>query len=101
VRRLLCQRVAGHDDERMLPGELTDEDLHVGTVTFFEEDEGWGAIASESLPPERGAWVHFSVIDMPGHRSLEAGQSVDFAFEQVQQDSFDYRATCVRLRSLT
>jgi cold shock protein len=82
----------------MLPNELSDEDLHVGTVKFFKEEKGWGAIASDALPPERDAWVHFSVIDMPGHRSLEAGQSVDFAFEQVEQDDFDHRATYVRLR---
>jgi CspA family cold shock protein len=82
----------------MLPDELTDEDLHVGTVRFFKADEGWGAIASESLPPERDAWVHFSVIDMPGYRLLEAGQSVDFAFEHAEQDGFDHRATYVRLR---
>ena len=76
--------------------EFTDEDLHVGTVKFFESEKGWGAIASDALPPERDAWVHFSVIDLPGYRSLQDGQAVRFAFERARQDSFDYRATYVR-----
>jgi hypothetical protein len=29
---------------------------------------------------------------------LDVGEIVDFEFEQVQQDSFDYRATVVRRR---
>ncbi|SDZ25179.1 Cold shock protein, CspA family [Geodermatophilus africanus] len=60
----------------MLPNELSDEDLHVGTAKFFKEEKGWGAIASDALPPERDAWVHFSVIDMPGYRFLQEGQAV-------------------------
>jgi cold shock protein len=85
------------DNECMLPNELSDEDLHVGTVKFFKEEKGWGAIASDALPPERDAWVHFSVIDMPGYRFLQEGQAVRFAFERAKQDSFDFRATYVRL----
>jgi CspA family cold shock protein len=81
----------------MLPSELSDEDLHVGNVKFYKDEKGWGAIVSDALPPERDAWVHFSVIDMPGYRCLKEGQTVRFAFERGKQDSFDYRATYVRL----
>jgi CspA family cold shock protein len=80
----------------MLPSELSDGDLHVGTVKFFKAEKGWGAIASDALPAGRDAWVHFSVIDLPGYRFLEEGQAVKFAVEQAKQDSFDYRATYVR-----
>jgi CspA family cold shock protein len=84
-------------DECMLPSEPSDEDLHNGTVKFFNEEKGWGAIASDTLPSGHDAWVHFSNIDSTGYRSLREGQAVRFAFEQVKQDSFDYRATYVRL----
>jgi CspA family cold shock protein len=77
------------------PSELSDEDLHIGTVKFFKAEKGWGAIASDDLPPNRDAWVGFAVIDMPGYRFLEEGQAVRFAFEPAQQDSFDYVATYV------
>jgi len=80
----------------MTPSAPADGDLHTGTVTFYRPEEGWGAISSADLPAGRDAWVHFSVIDMPGYRTLQEGQAVRFAFEQVQQDGFDYRATYVR-----
>ncbi len=70
-----------------------------GVVTFFREDKGWGAISSASLPAGLDAWVHFSVIEAAGYRTLEAGETVDFEFEPAQQDSFRYRATEVRRRS--
>ena len=37
------------------------------------------------------------MIDMPGYRFLQEGQAVRFAFERAKQDSFDFRATYVRL----
>lgn len=67
-----------------------------GVVTFYREQQGVGAISSEALPPGRDAWVHFSMIDGSGYRSLVVGEVVDFEFEHVEQDSFDYRATVVR-----
>jgi CspA family cold shock protein len=81
----------------MPPSQPSDEELHDGTVKFYKEEKGWGAIASGALPTGRDAWVHFSVIEMPGYRFLEEGQAVKFAFERAKQDSFDYRATYVRL----
>lgn len=67
-----------------------------GTVKFFKPEKGWGAIASPDLPEGCDAWVHFSVIEMYGYRALEAGDRVEFSYEEVQQDSFRFRATRVR-----
>lgn len=67
-----------------------------GTVKFYNAERGWGAISSPDLPPGLDAWVHFSAIEMDGYHSLEAGDRVEFDYEQVRQDSFHYRATRVR-----
>jgi len=80
----------------MVSSEPRDDELHDGTVKFFRQEKGWGAISSDALPAGRDAWVHFSDIDMPGYRALREGQAVRFAFEEVRQDSFDFRATYVR-----
>ena len=44
-----------------------------------------------------GCFVHFSNIEMPGYRQLQAGQRVLFTFEQpgFLQDGFSYRALTV------
>jgi hypothetical protein len=42
-----------------------------GTVKFYKEDKGYGAIASPDLPDGFDAWVHFSAIEGDGYRSLE------------------------------
>lgn len=67
-----------------------------GTVKFFKPDKGWGAIASPDLPDGFDAWVHYSTIEMDGYRFLDAGDQVEFDYEQAQQDSFRYRTTRVR-----
>jgi CspA family cold shock protein len=67
-----------------------------GTVKFYKEDKGYGAIASPDLPDGFDAWVHFSVIEGDGYRSLEVGAPVDFDHEPARQDSFRFRATRVR-----
>ena len=68
-----------------------------GVVKFFKDAKGWGAIASGELPDGRDAWVHFSVIEGDGHRSLQAGDVVDFDYEPARQDSFTFRATRARV----
>jgi len=65
-----------------------------GQVKFFKADKGWGGIESEEAPGD--VWVHVSVIEMQGFRTLSAGQSVEFRFEPANQDSWSYRATWVR-----
>jgi CspA family cold shock protein len=67
-----------------------------GTVKFFKDDEGWGAITSPELPAGFDVWVHFSVIEMDGFSTLETGEQVEFAYEEVEQDGFRFRATSVR-----
>lgn len=67
-----------------------------GTVKFFQPGKGWGAIASPDLPAGCDAWVHFSAIEMDGFRALEAGDHVEFTYEEARQDSFRFRVTRVR-----
>jgi CspA family cold shock protein len=67
-----------------------------GTVKFYKPEKGWGAIASAELPDGFDAWVHFSMIEMDGYRSLDEGDQVEFEYEEAQQDSFRFRATTVR-----
>ena len=65
----------------------------IGTVSQWSEDEGWGVISSSETPG--GCWAHFSQLELPGYRSLEAGEIVEFEWEQVEQDGFAYRAVQV------
>ncbi len=45
-------------NERMLPNQLSDDDLHLGTVKFFKKEKDWGAqLPRRPLPPERDAWL--------------------------------------------
>jgi CspA family cold shock protein len=46
-----------------------------GTVKWFSAEKGFGFIAREG---EQDVFVHFSAIDMPGYKSLEEGQTVEF-----------------------
>ena len=66
-----------------------------GVVKWFDADEGWGIVKAPEVPG--GCFVHFSNIEMPGYRQLQAGQRVLFTFEQpgFLQDGFSYRALTV------
>jgi CspA family cold shock protein len=65
-----------------------------GTVLMWNDDEGWGALASPAVEGE--VWVHFSNIAMEGYRSLRAGQSVRFTYQTPGQDGYPHRAISVR-----
>lgn len=65
-------------------------------VKFYKLDKGWGAITTDELAEGSDVFVHSSAIDAPGYRSLEAGDVVEFDYEEAEQDSFRYRATRVR-----
>jgi CspA family cold shock protein len=67
-----------------------------GAVKFFKPEKGWGAISSPELPAEHDAFVHFSVIEADGFRTLAAGDQVDFDYVPARQDSFRYVATRAR-----
>lgn len=70
--------------------------MALGVVKFYRAKEGWGAIASDDLPPGQDAWVHFSAIEGTGYRFLVEGERVEFDFEPAEQDSFRFVATRVR-----
>ena len=75
-------------------------------------DEGWGVVESPDTPG--GCWVHVGhlwAITLPPTRRNEsvhisrtgvpdpiAGETVDFEWERVRQDGYDYRAVSVRPR---
>jgi CspA family cold shock protein len=46
-----------------------------GTVKFFNSEKGFGFISREQGDD---VFVHFSAIQMPGYKSLEEGQRVEF-----------------------
>ncbi|MCL2787699.1 MAG: cold-shock protein [Micrococcales bacterium] len=51
-----------------------------GKVKWFNPDKGFGFIEQDDGGPD--VFVHFSVIDMTGYRSLEEGQRVSYETAQ-------------------
>ena len=47
----------------------------IGVCKFWRTDKGYGFLAIEDGPD---VFVHYSAIQMPGYRSLEEGQRVEF-----------------------
>ena len=70
---------------------------NLGRVRQWRADEGWGVIDSEATPG--GCWCHFSAIQADGYRELRDGETVDFSFENVEQDGWPFRAIAVRRAS--
>ena len=62
----------------------------MGRVRFWRAEDGWGVIDSEATPG--GCWAHFSVLLVPGYKSLDPGRRVRFAFESAEQDGYAFRA---------
>ena len=50
-----------------------------GKVKWFSNQKGYGFITPES---GKDVFVHFSVIQGDGYKSLEEGQEVEFEIEQ-------------------
>jgi cold shock protein len=50
-----------------------------GTVAWFSEPRGYGFIALQSGPP---VYVHHSVIQMDGFRTLRAGMQVQLELDE-------------------
>jgi CspA family cold shock protein len=61
-----------------------------GTVKWFNDEKGYGFIAQDVGPD---VFVHHSVIDAQGFRSLAEGQQVEFEVGQGQKGP---QATAVR-----
>jgi cold shock protein len=65
------------------------------TVAWWDDALGWGALADSEETPG-GAFVHFSVIEMEGFRTLRPGQTVEAVVQEGGQDGYDYSAILVR-----
>lgn len=64
--------------------------MATGTVKWFNADKGFGFI---SQADGADVFVHFSAIQLPGYRSLDEGQQVEF---EVQQGPKGLQAANVR-----
>ncbi len=65
-----------------------------GRVRTWSDDDGWGVFDSPETPG--GCWAGFAAIAVAaGHRSLTAGQPVEFEWEHGDLDGFGYRAVRV------
>ena len=66
-----------------------------GVVREYDDREGFGVIDSHDTPG--GCWFHYSMIEVPGRKTLSPGQLVRFTLErEVEQDGFVFRASQVR-----
>ena len=71
------------------------QDWMDGVVREYDDREGFGVIDSPDTPG--GCWFHYSMIEVPGRKTLSAGQLVRFTLErEVDQDGFVFRAVQVR-----
>jgi CspA family cold shock protein len=63
-----------------------------GVCVRWSDDDGWGALRSDVLESE--VFAHFSTVNVPGYRSLRAGQRVRFEVEPYPpgQDGYFFRA---------
>ena len=64
----------------------------VGTVEWWSDEEGWGCVGADEAPG--GAFVHFSMIEGDGFKTLRPGERVGFDLEHYPhgQDGYYYRA---------
>jgi CspA family cold shock protein len=51
----------------------------IATVREWRDEEGWGVVSSEEVPGN--IFVHFSNIQMDGHKSLRRGERVEVKVE--------------------
>ncbi|WP_172592282.1 cold-shock protein [Subtercola boreus] len=68
-----------------------------GSVVWWNDDEGWGALSSDAVPSE--VFAHFSEVQMEGYRVLRSGQDVVFEVEHFPAgvDGYVYRAWKIRV----
>ncbi|GGK44289.1 hypothetical protein GCM10010124_41410 [Pilimelia terevasa] len=67
---------------------------HLGEVIVWRPEKGTGVIETEN---GLKVWANFSAIEMDGHKSLDVGQRVEVEYIDVQQDSYEHRATKIRV----
>jgi CspA family cold shock protein len=58
-----------------------------GTVKWFNAEKGYGFISVDAVDgsPSVDVFVHYSAIQMDGHRTLEEGQRVQFTISHGQK----------------
>jgi len=61
-----------------------------GTVRVWHGELGWGVL--DSLETPGGCWAHWSNIDKTQLRVREAGEIVEFNWEQRSQDGYQFLA---------
>jgi len=67
-----------------------------GTVKYWRERQGVGAIASEATAPW-DIWCHVShIVDMPRPKNLVPGERVELAYIREDRESYRYQAIHVR-----
>jgi cold shock protein len=80
----------------LLPQEpIGTESATTGTVKWWSDDKGLGAIASEKTAPW-DIWCHFSFVEGEGFRRLIPGEAVELVYVRADQESFRYVARRVR-----
>lgn len=67
--------------------------MNNGTVKWFNAQKGYGFITNEATGED--VFVHFSVINSEGYKTLEEGQKVTFDIEADPKNSKKLRATNV------
>ena len=65
--------------------------METGTVKFYNDQKGFGFIASEN--GGRDIFVHHSVIEGQGFKTLQDGETVEYEFEEGPKGA---KATKVR-----
>lgn len=64
-----------------------------GAVSVWSGDDGWGVIDASVTPG--GCWVGFSDLAAGSFWEPRAGEDVEFDWERVEQDGYQFRATRV------
>jgi len=67
--------------------------MNNGTVKWFNQNKGFGFITDDNNGED--VFVHFSVIQSNGFKTLDEGQKVTFETEQDPKDSRKLRAVNV------
>src|ERR671925_404107 len=70
-----CSRSGLQNAKRPFKEVVRSSSLASGMVKWFNAEKGYGFISRENGPD---VFVHYSAIQMPGYRTLEEGQRVEF-----------------------
>jgi CspA family cold shock protein len=71
----------------------------VGTVKFWRDTKGYGAVSSEATAPW-DIWCHFSAIEGTGYKALVPGERVAVRYYRANEESYRYVASAVRRLAL-